>query len=59
MSKVKTYITRIPGVKMTWKSRAFTKEGALKQVWADIRGGYKYGVDSFAELKRKARVEQV
>ena len=57
--KVRTYVTRIRNTSATFKSRAYTKEGALKQVWRDIRGGYTYGVDSFTDLKRKAIVKVI
>lgn len=61
MAKLKTYKTRIPGTSTVFTSNAFTQEGALKQVWREIRGRarWNYGVKSFAELKRRARVERV
>ena len=57
--KLKTYVTRIRGTHTTFKSKAFSKGGALKQVWAKIRGGYRYDVDSYTELKRRATTERV
>jgi hypothetical protein len=57
--KLKTYVTRIPGVRMSFKSRAFSKDNALKQVWADIKNGYRYGITSLTDLRNKAKVERI
>jgi len=57
--KLKTYVIRIRGAKTKFKARAFSQEGALAQVWCSIRRGYRYGVGSSADLKRKASVERI
>ncbi len=58
-SKLKTYIVRIPGYKIRWKNRAYNINGAITQVWYDIRKGYRYGVISLNDLRKKAKVERV
>lgn len=59
--KIKTYIVRITGVKNRWKVRAYSANGAIAQVWYDIRppGHFKYGMKSLDHLKRNAKVERV
>jgi len=59
--KLNTYIVSIRGAKNTWKIKSYSKNGAITQVWNDIKspGYYKYGVISLADLKKKAKVERV
>lgn len=58
-SKLKTYIVRITGYKNKWKVRAYNINGAIAQVWYDIRKGYRYGVVSLNDLRKKAKVKRV
>ena len=56
---IHTYKVRLRGVYTTWKVDALTKDGAIKQVWNDIKKGYQYGVESLTDLRKKAIVKRL
>jgi len=55
--KIKTYIVRL-NPHTYYRIRAKSKENAMRNVWDDIKGAYRYGYKNWKDFKTRVKVYQ-